>query len=718
MQKVQVYIGSDRLDLFSDETLSINQSIQNIRDIAKIFTEFTQTFSVPASPNNNKIFKHYYNYNIVGGFDARQKSSASIELNYIPWKSGFIALNGVDLKNNVAHTYKITFYGETVNLKDILGDDMLSNLVPLASENLVYDSSTVQAKLQADPTDTNTKIIAPLITHTSRLTYESGSTDNSGTNLAFNSSYPQRGILYSDLKYAIRVDTIIQAIQSYYTTANLFPSNIVFSDDFFNTSNANYYNLFMWLHRKKGTVDAPTQVTQYNSLVNTWSTNSSSNFARMLTTSILGLYDDATTHNNLILDVNSASNSEQYQVIVHSNQSVFFESSFAAGDRTFTQTDMGLMEGGVSQFYTVTIVQKGTNPITFDSVEWQVAGVANPQSLNPITWNLTFTTSQFITSTAFDFNIVEQIPEMKVIDFLTGLFNMFNLTAFVEDGVIIVKTLDEFYQLASTWNTTNTLWNNDDSFWNEAGTTGSTTYSLDEFIDVNSSQVNVALPFKQVNFEYEGLGTLLAQQYNQLNNKGWGTERYTLDGQTYDAPNQVYTVKLPFEHIQNERLIDVTNNNNTDIQYGFFVDQNLQSYFGKPLLFYPIRQVGSSTPISYRTSSTNHTSLSTFIIPSNSVSLSSATDTSNINFYDEINEYTLSTGFTGTLFATYYKNYIAEIFNTKRRLIRVTAYLPLNLIYNLKLNDTIEINYENYRINSIQTDLTNGKSNIELINIV
>ena len=712
MQKVQVYIGSDRLDLFSDETLSINQSIQNIRDIAKIFTEFTQTFSVPASQNNNKIFKHYYNYNIVGGFDARQKSSASIELNYIPWKSGFIALNGVDLKNNVAHTYRVTFYGETINLKDILGDDMLSNLAPLASENLLYDSSTVQAKLQADPTNTSTKIIAPLITHTSRLTYESGSSDSTGKNLAFNGSYPQRGLLYSDLKYAIRVDTIIQAIQSYYTTANLFPSNIVFSDDFFNTSNANYYNLFMWLHRKKGSVDAPTQVTQYNSLVNTWSTGAGT-YARMLTTSMLALYADATTHNNLVLDVNSATLSEQYQVIIHNNQSVFFESSFGAGDRTFTQTDMGLMTGGGSAFYTVTIVQKGSNPITFDSVEWQVAGVANT-----VVWNLTFTSSQFITSTAFDFNIVEQIPEMKVIDFLTGLFNMFNLTAFVEDGVIVVKTLDEFYQLASTWNTTDTLWNNDDSLWNEAGTTGSTTYSLDEFIDVNSSQVNVALPFKQVNFEYEGLGTLLAQQYNQLNNKGWGTERYTLDGQTYDAPNEVYTVKLPFEHIQNERLINITNDANTEIQYGFFVDQNLQSYFGKPLLFYPILQQGSSTPISYRTSSTNNTSLDTFIIPSNSVSLSSSTDTSNINFYDEINEYTLTTGFTGTLFATYYKNYIAEIFNTKRRIIKVTAYLPLNMIYNLKLNDTIEINYENYRINSIQTDLTNGKSNIELINIV
>jgi hypothetical protein len=236
-------------------------------------------------------------------------------------------------------------------------------------------------------------------------------------------------------------------------------------------------------------------------------------------------------------------------------------------------------------------------------------------------------------------------------------------------------------------------------------------------MDVNSSQVNVALPFKQVNFEYEGLGTLLAKQYKRLNNKGWGTERYTLDGDTYDAPNEIYTVKLPFEHAQYERLIDLFNGSNTNVQYGFFVDQNQQSYFGKPLLFYPVLQTGASQ-ISFRTDQTSHVSLTSYIVPSNSVALSSSTDTSNINFYDEINEYTLTTGFTGTLFATYYENYIAEIFNTRRRMFKVTAYLPLNLIYNMKLYDTIEINYENYRINSMTTDLTNGKSSIELINLV
>ena len=49
MQKLVLYIGSERLDLFKDETVSLTQTIQNVKDIKKIFTEFTQTFSVPAS---------------------------------------------------------------------------------------------------------------------------------------------------------------------------------------------------------------------------------------------------------------------------------------------------------------------------------------------------------------------------------------------------------------------------------------------------------------------------------------------------------------------------------------------------------------------------------------------------------------------------------------------------------------------------------------------
>tara|TARA_R100001244_G_C5110468_1_gene121046 strand:+ start:151 stop:342 length:192 start_codon:yes stop_codon:yes gene_type:complete len=61
MQELQLYISGTRVDLFKDETVSITQTIKNVKDISKTFTDFTQSFTVPASRINNKFFKHYYN---------------------------------------------------------------------------------------------------------------------------------------------------------------------------------------------------------------------------------------------------------------------------------------------------------------------------------------------------------------------------------------------------------------------------------------------------------------------------------------------------------------------------------------------------------------------------------------------------------------------------------------------------------------------------------
>ena len=78
MQKLQLYISNvnqnstlanyQRVDLFKDETVSISLSIQDVKTPDKIFTEFTKTFTIPASKTNNLLFEHYYNFNITNGF--------------------------------------------------------------------------------------------------------------------------------------------------------------------------------------------------------------------------------------------------------------------------------------------------------------------------------------------------------------------------------------------------------------------------------------------------------------------------------------------------------------------------------------------------------------------------------------------------------------------------------------------------------------------------
>ena len=66
MRKVQLYINEQLVDLFDDEKIEITSSIQNIQDISKVYTDFSQSFTVPCSDNNNAIFDFFYNNDVDG----------------------------------------------------------------------------------------------------------------------------------------------------------------------------------------------------------------------------------------------------------------------------------------------------------------------------------------------------------------------------------------------------------------------------------------------------------------------------------------------------------------------------------------------------------------------------------------------------------------------------------------------------------------------------
>jgi len=717
MRRLQLYIGTERVDLFKDESVSLTQTIQNVKDIAKVFTEFTQTFAVPASKENNKIFQHYYNFDIDFGFDARNKADARLELNDLPFKNGKIKLNSVDLKNNVAHTYHITFFGNTVNLKDVLGDDLLSSLGALDDNSQVYNYPNIRDTIQGFPTGNN-NIVVPLITHTNRLIYNSGSHSTFDPEATTNNIYPhgsgtqqQNGVDWKQFKYALRVQTIIDAIETKYTIANGYGSDIVFSDDFFNdTTNKEFDDLFIWLHRKKGNVETPS-------------------FGDATWTRVTELGTETTTGDyDVMTPIANVSNGEftinsSFGIYGNYNFDLFFNStagtSQIAYDVRVTETNTGttIIQNGVSgqyPFYTNEQLADGTYTIDIRSeqlVSFAAGGIrwtadVEEQDDNQTTLDGTVSFSNaatFSTSAVFEFNITQQIPKIKIIDFLSGMFKMFNLTAFVNDlGIIVVRTLDSYYASGSQ-----------------------TPINIDKYLDTKTSKVNIALPFKEINFSYKGLGTLLAKQFEQIFNSGWGSISYKLDNRIYDAPTDNYKVELPFEHMQYERLYDINPSGtgaSTTFQYGYFVDDNFEPYYGEPLLFYPILNNGTSIRIRDE-ETTDEDDITRYFIPSNSLALDCATSKVNIHFQNEINEYTAReagdpTCFTDTLFETKYKTYIQDVFNEKRRLTKVTAYLPMKVYYNLKLNDLIEIGQDTYKINSLTTDLTTGKTEFELLNTI
>ena len=691
MVDIQLFIEGKQVELFKDESITLTQSIQDIKDISKIFTDFSRTFSVPASKNNNKIFKHFHRFNIVG-FDARTKKSAEIYLNYKPFKSGKIKLEGVQLKNNKAHTYRITFYGDIINLKDTLGEDKISGLKHLSRFNFDYNDTNVKAYM-TDGKDVNfftetitDAIIFPLITSQSRLIYDSDSavvntetTKNINVSAGTSINY---GVPITELKPAIRVYAIIKAIETHY-------DNLKFSTDFFSISNPIFYNLYLWLHNKEGKLfanqDAQYPITNLGSSI----VGDIGAISGFTDSSFVNKFTNQTKSRYLKINV-KPSGPALYNVIIKQDGENFTTFNDLTGDTT-NSISSGSVEWLEIPQGTFTFFIETQTPSSYDidiSIQERRGGLNARQNI---------TTNAGVAEFASDKNIdiSSLVPNMQVMELLTGLFKMFNLTAFQnKEGIIEVKPLEDFFA------------------------TSKNTWDITKHLDKTENTVDTVLPFKEVKFKYKSTEGFLANNFKERANREWGSLSYA-SGDKFDG--QIYSVEVPFEHFLYERLF-VTNNlalteSQSTIQYGYSVNKDQQPYLGSPLLFYAIKPIVGSISVLNLDESARET-ISQPYMPSNAIGTLNifGAGSENLNFHSEFDEYT-GVSNEKTLFKTNYESYIKDMFDTRKRLTTVKAYLPMNMIFNLSLADKIIVFDDIYRINKLVTNFENNQSTIELNNI-
>lgn len=686
MQTLQIYISGERVDLFQDESVSITQTIKNVKDIEKVFTPFTRDFSLPASPTNNRIFKHYYNYEIVGGFDARVRVEARLELNYLPFKEGKLKLNGVDLKDGKPYAYKVSFFGNTIDIKDLVGEDKLSDLDQL-DVDLDYDADTVKTQLTT-PVTSSTKYAIPLITSTQRLYYNTEAAQSylDSGNLFFNSAVRQ-GVRFDELKYAVRLDEIISAIEDKYS--------ITFkSDSFF--KNTTYYsdinNLYMWCHRKKGKIQIDSTVLKQVTFINAGGQFPTPSGSTM-SSNVLTI--DVATGQQLDFFVETNNAAFVYSLEIYRNGILYKAAEKVSGD-----LNMGIPAFAEDDYYEV-YIRTFENDADFSDLRWEFDWLDSGTPTTD-TYSSNFTAADFLAT--FKFNISNQIPEMKVIDFLSALFKMFNLLAYVEDNEIQVLPYDDYYA----------EFNRDNSARRE-------TFDITKYVDPSESQVDVALPYKEIQFLFTDTETILAAQHEQeISDTAWGKLDYT--DTSAELSGGIYKVEVPFAHMKFEALLnEFDTSDNLPIQWGYFVDDNEEAYLGAPPVFYihtPTvnKNISFAKRNSYEALSINGGINS----PLNSKGVT-ATD-NNINFRAEFGETLVlptqsATVFTETLFKRFYQTYIEEIFAINRRLTKVTAYLPVSVQIKLELYDRIKIGDRGFKINAMTTNLKDGRTEFELINI-
>ena len=684
-QRYQIYDDFTKLDLFKDESVSITDSIQNVKDPAKIFTPFSQQFSVPASKNNNKFFKHYYDSDIENSFDARFQGDGLIQLNGINYKIGKFRLTTVDLKNNVPYSYKLVFTGDTVVFKQILAESELSSLTFPESLNFEYNSDFVKSKLIGS--SVNSDIIFPLITHSKNMRF--GYNGNTGYRDAITNTL----LNYADLKPAIKVKTIIDAIETSYP-------EIKFSQQFLNSYV--FRSLRLWLHREEGYMSNAEEGGALQTIVSKFHFPSDTDYtflsgddirpARPVYSPEVNVFrPNAWTEWQFFLDVTVPDPNLSYTVTFYDvlNNVTLQEDSVTGNSSVRLNANPHMFPQVQAQNIDIIITSENTLGI---SQSLEVRKVYDNSSGSQTLLATGFYNRPAITLDN-EIQIARQMPKMKIFDFIKNIFTMFNLTAYKEDGVINVLPLDDYYNAGKI-------------------------YDITEYVDTEKSKVSKLLQFKNMVFDFKSKKSYLIQYSDELQGNKFAQESY--GNNDWDGGD--YKVEVDFEKMMYERLSDEGTGDLTTIVQGAMLDKKFEPTIGKPLLFFA-DNTSTLDFIEFDNSNGSTSNLSTYIRPANGIgNIASGFITNTLNFGVEVDEYTQTVGSptqtsSNDLFTKYYKNYVANLFDRNARKLNVSAYLPLSIILKYRLNDIFVISNTAYRINSIKTNLLTNKSDLELYNL-
>ena len=687
---VNLFINGELLDQYADESVDIVSSVLDVSDITKNTGDYSKSFTVPASKNNNRLFKHWYNASIDNGFDARSKVEGSIDIDGVPFKLGKWRLNKCNIVKGRLESYTINFFGNLPNISDTIGEDMLSDLA-FPTLDHEWTSDNVIDGLEGDLL--NGDIVYTLMAN-KRYFYNSDTAApdvNATTINIANGANPANatGVVWSDLRPSIKLSKIIDAIETRYNSF-IYDNPIVFSRDFFSTTE--FEKQYLWLKADdRVAIGGGEEIVDFTTGSETY-INLGDNIGTFITIQS-GVNRTRFAISNIITPA-SGYEDVPYTFIVRNedtNEDVYAWNSeqWGNGDGVVSIGTSLFSESGTTTFRFSWHV-KSNSKIEFSSAIGIVKITAAGYSPSDIS-----TGSQTLVNRVV---IGDEMPELKIVDFLKGIFNMFKLVAIPkDDGSIYVNTLDSYYAQGQRYDAT-------------------------KYIDFAKFDVDRGELLKRIAFEFEEPSTIMNMEFKKqaADGQGYGaslvnvyeslTPKKLIDGGTLE-------VKLPFEQIYFEKLTDqntAVTEANTNIQTGVILDDNLNQVVPKAVLHYVSKQDISATPIRFVNDLAADVVLnSELIIPIHHFGVESPVY-ANL-FEAEFSNFT-GESLVNNLYSIHYKDYVTAIFELKRRTFMYTANLPIQIVTRLELNDVIAIGQIDYRINKYSYNLLNGLTKLELIN--
>lgn len=462
-----------QIDLFDDEVINVTSSIQNINDISKVFTDYSQSFTIPASKNNNETFRYWHENEVDDGFNQLIRYDGYIEIDDEIFRVGKWQLESASVKQNKIENYKITFFGVLTSLIERFGEDKLKDITDLNSYSFGYSGAGVLDKIT---TTSDSDILFPLISSSRVWQYGSGGTNNIAD--------PSGKINHTELFPALKIQRIFDAIENRY--------DINFNGDFLTQSR--FTKAYLWLKNRDVFLNyGRRKLIQFNNIIN----NNPFVFINNDNIEILPITTNQGYQNQPTLITIDAGVPANLQIIVYQNNS-----------ELFILNGVGYISFTIPQIQgTYKILISSSIPITYDG---NVTSSFTEIDIENGTQTIYTSTANVVSSsTSSILDLPTFIPDMKVSDFFSGILKMFNLTAFsYTENEYTLEQLENWYYQGEIKNLTQ--------------------YTI---TDIEFERIK---PYKKVNFSYEKSESFLNRTFFDNTQNEYGNLIYSFNNEGPD----------------------------------------------------------------------------------------------------------------------------------------------------------------------------------------
>lgn len=416
---LRLTLADNEIELYENEPVNLSYQFSDIQNINASSSSFSQTFRVPLTKKNQDYFGAVNEFGLITTWDPKVKVDAELTYNTIPVMRGFAQVKAVYVQKGKYADIELVVFGETANLSRDIANGMLTDL-DLSSYNHTLNATNIEASWAGTLSSGVIKYGLPdkgqnwtssnIWTVTNPL--EHGDfTPYFRTSKLFEEIMTEAGYTY-DSNFLTRIDDV-------YLT--MYKGNLSIAGD----ENPNGYTMLVGFQTDTALTPASSNTyypitlsdtTPFYDTGGVWVTDTYTAPFRAFYQPRLNIYGEMSDTNHDItisLTVNG--------VVVWTPIDDVPGTEFNGNFYSFTLGEIGLL---LSQGDTLRLEYKmnggGSHSVTFtgagfgqERTSLEIFSVTNPISAHTV-------------------DVAANMPEMKQIDFVSGLQKMFNLV-FIPD---------------------------------------------------------------------------------------------------------------------------------------------------------------------------------------------------------------------------------------------------------------------------------------------